>query len=205
MHARKSTSKGSPAQVDKAKEVIEKTVSGRVKDLPGFRGGYWLIDRQTGEGVTFTFFESEEHLKGSREAANQIRSSALSEIGAEVTGVDEFEVALDTGKKVHHDASHARVVQFEGDPNAIKMIEQVVLPRARQLPGFLGGFWLFDTATNKGVGVTLFDSVENLGKSREIANQIRSEGAGQTQGRIGEFKEYEVLARAETPTGAGAR
>jgi heme-degrading monooxygenase HmoA len=205
MYARKSTTKGSPAQVDKAKQVMETQAIPRVKEIPGFKGGYWLIDRETGEGITFTFFETEDHLKKSAETANQIRSSAVREIDAEVISVDEFEVALDTGQKIHNKASHARVVDFDGDPNAIKMIEQAVLPQAKQLPGFLGGFWLFDRAANKGVGVTLFDSAETLAASRDAANRIRSEGAGRTAGRIGEFKEYEVLARAETTTGAAAR
>jgi len=205
MHARKTVVKGSPEKVGEADRVIKSHVIPRAKELDGFRGGYWLIDRATGEVVSFTFFETQEHLAASAAGAAQIRSEGTRQIGAEVASVDEFEVALDTGQKVHQGANFARVVHFEGDPNAITMIEENVLPRARELTGFLGGFWLFDRSATKGVGVTLFDSAEHLASSREAAAGIRAQSAQRSSGRIGEFKEYEVLDRAETPASAAAR
>ena len=208
MHARKTTIKGSPDQVDRAKEVIESKVIPGVREMPGFKGGYWLFDRETGDAVSFTFFDTKDSLGASSEAANRLRGSASGEMGASITGVDEYEVGADTGATVHRGASHARVLHFDGDPAnadaAVTMIEERVIPGVRAFPGFVGGFWLIDREAGKGVGVTLYDSAENLKASRAPADTMRTQSAGQLGGTFGEFKEYEVLARTEAPERVGA-
>lgn len=206
MHARRTKITGSPELTEQAKQVVESKVIPAVNEMPGFRGGYWLIDPATGEGVTFTFFDTKENLQGSADRATQIRGDATSQIGADITSVDEFEVVLDTGPKVHHTASHARVVEFVGDPKrvdeAVGLLEKNVLPAVRNLQGFQGGFWILDRASGEGVGVTLFDSAASLDANREAANSIRERAGTQMPGTVGEFREYEVLTRAEAPKGA---
>lgn len=209
MHARRTKTKASPENLEKAKQVIEGAVIPASKELAGFKGGYWLADRGTGEGIGFTFYDTKENLQASAAKANQVRGDAVRDIGADLISVDEFEVVLDTGPRVHRTASHARVAEFEGDPNrideAVKLLETNVLPNVRNLPGFQGGFWIIDRASGKGAGVTLFDSSASLAANREAANAIRERTAAQMPGKVGEFKEYEVLTRAEAPTGAGIR
>jgi antibiotic biosynthesis monooxygenase (ABM) superfamily enzyme len=208
MYARRTVTKAAPEQAEKAKEVVENSLIPKARQLPGFAGGYWLIDRATGEALTFTFFDTKENLEASAAQAEQLRTGVASEIGATVQEVGGFEVGVDTGQKVHRGATHARVLNFEGDPAAIdqakQMISERVVPAVRNFPGFLGGFWLFDREAGKGVGVTLFDSAENLKASREAAAGVRAQGQSQTGGRFSEFKEYEVLTKAETPAGVGA-
>ena len=208
MYARRTVTKAAPEQAEKAKEVLENSLIPKAKQLPGFAGGYWLIDRASGEALTFTFFDTKENLEASAAQAEQLRTGVASEIGATVQEVGGFEVGVDTGQKVHRGATHARVLNFEGDPAAIdqakQMISERVVPAVRNFPGFLGGFWLFDREAGKGVGVTLFDSAENLKASREAAAGVRAQGVSQTGGRFSEFREYEVLTKAETPAGVGA-
>ena len=116
MHARRTKISGSPERIEQAKQVIESNVIPAANELPGFRGGYWLIDRATGEGITFTFFDTKENLQGTADAATHIRGDATREIGADITSVDEFEVVLDTGPKSitqHHTrgSSNLRVIR----------------------------------------------------------------------------------------------
>jgi hypothetical protein len=207
MHARRTKTKAAPETMAKAKQVIEGAVIPASKELRGFKGGYWLADPETGEGIGFTFYDTKENLQASGARANQVRGDAVRDIGADLISVDEFEVVLDTGPKVHHTASHARVVDFEGDPSrideAVRLLETNVLPNVRNLPGFQGGFWIIDRANGKGVGVTLFDSSASLAANREAANAIRERTKSQLPGTVGEFREYEVLTRAEAPAGAG--
>lgn len=208
MHVRKTATKGSPDQIDAAKRVIETQVIPKAKDIPGFKGGYWLINRETGEGVSYTFYDSKESLQGSAGAATQIRGDAMRDIGAELTSVEEFEVAVDTGSKVHRGASHARVLAFQGDPGnvaeGIKGLQEFVVPAVKQIPGFVGGFWVVDRATGSGFGVTLYDSADNLAASREAASGLRSQAGTRLGVTAGEFQEFEVFAKAETPAGVGA-
>jgi hypothetical protein len=209
MHARRTRTTGPPDKVEKGKQVIETVAIPKAKDFKGFKGGYWLIDRETGTGLTFTFFETKADLEASAAAATQVRSDAVKEIGGQVAGVDSFEVVADTGQKVHHDASHARVIEFQIDRDKIDgvgdALREFVIPRVKQLPGFVGGVWLLDRDAAKGVGLSLFDSQANLDASREAANAIRSQSGAKLGGTPGEFEEFEILTRAETPAGAAAR
>lgn len=208
MHARHSRIKTPPDRVDQAKEVVEKSVVPRLHDVQGFAGGYWMIDRATGDGAVFTFFDSKQNLEASADTANRVRQDALREIGGEALGIEHYEVGRDTGQKIHRGASHARVVNIQGDPadadRGPQMIEERVIPALRNFPGFVGGFWLVDRDSGKGVGVTLFDSAENLSASRPQAEQLREGTRQQLKGTVGEFREYEIFARAEAPTAVGA-
>ena len=93
MYARRTTVKASPDKAEEARRVIEGTVIPGARQLAGFRGGYWLFDPSAGESVSFTFFDTREHLEGSETAAQQLRTSASGQIGADVTGVERYEVA----------------------------------------------------------------------------------------------------------------
>jgi hypothetical protein len=83
---------GSP---DKIKDFIKYTnenVIPSAKKITGLKGGYWLIDRQTGKGFALTLFESASAVRASEESASKIRSQATQDLGAKVTGVEQYDV-----------------------------------------------------------------------------------------------------------------
>jgi hypothetical protein len=94
---------------------------------------------------------------------------------------------------------HARVTKFEGSPDqveaGIKMIKETVIPAAKKIAGFKGGYWLVDRATGKGFGVTLFESEAALKASEDAAAQIRSQAQSAT--KITGVERYEVVAQVE--------
>jgi hypothetical protein len=185
--------------------VIEETVIPTAEMLPGFLGGYWLADRKTGDGLTITFFDTKENLDSSAQKAQEIRTGAVRQIGAQIASVEELEVVASTGDKVHRSAAAARVVELATDPSrvdeGIKNIQENVIPTVGQFPGFLGGFWLFDRSSGKGLGVTLFESAERRGASDDSARQLRERSAQVTGADISEPREFEVIARALTTAG----
>jgi hypothetical protein len=207
MQARKTTTKASPEKIDEAKRVIEEQVIPAAQGLPGFLGGYWLADRKTGEGISFTFFDTKENLDATSQPAGEIRASATQAIGAEVVGVEQIEVALSTGDKVHRSATAARVIEFEAAPeradDGIKNIKENVIPTVSQFAGFQGGFWLLDRSSGKGIGVTLFDTSESVQASDDAARQLRERSAQAMNANLSQPHEYEVIARAVGVT-AGA-
>ena len=207
MHARRIKTSGSPDQVERAREVIEGTVIPGARAVPGFEGGYWLIDRASGQGVSVIFYDTEENLRAGSERAGELRTSATQQIGATVQGVDEFAVILDTGQKVHTGATHARYAEFAPGPGRAEEItrnlEENVLPNARRLPGFVGGLWAVDVAKGEGFGLTLFDSADSLAASRDVVRAVAQRSQEIMGGEAPAFTEYEILTRAETPSHAG--
>ena len=66
-----------------------------MKEMRGFMGILGLADRATGKMVAVTLWDSEDALKESEEAANQLRSGAASAGAAEIVSVERFEVVAD--------------------------------------------------------------------------------------------------------------
>lgn len=96
MHARVTTVKGPPESVDQATQVIREQVLPRARELPGFQGILSLADRKTGDGFSLTFWESEEAMAASDEAADAMRGQAVGAIeGSEVVSVERYEVTID--------------------------------------------------------------------------------------------------------------
>jgi hypothetical protein len=204
MYARRTVSRLPPERAASVRELIEAGLVSKGRNLPGFSGGYWLMDVATGEGLAFTFFDTKENLEGSAAQASQLRGFAAHNVGADMAEVGQFEVVADTGQKVHRGASHARVLNFAGDPvrldDAITMIPAQLTPiRGRAFGDSIGGFWLADRQNGTGVRVALFDSAASLTASRDRAAQVRAETATQIPGAFGEFAEYEVVGLEETP------
>jgi hypothetical protein len=209
MHARVSRFKGAPEDFDSNVETVKSQAIPAVERLPGFQGCYILGDRETGNSIGVFFFDSAESLAATRDAAGKIREGVAQSTSSQVVSVEEFEVLADSGKKVSRTANYARLGVQELDPSRIdagaQAIEQRAIPAIAQFPGSQGAVFLIDRASGRGMTLTLFDNSQNLNASREQATQLRSEVLGKIGGKmLGDFEEYEITARAETPVGAQA-
>jgi heme-degrading monooxygenase HmoA len=95
MHARVSTFAGDPSGIDKVTARARDEVLPAARGLAGFKGMLAMGDRATGKVVAITFWESEQAMADSEEAANRLRSDAAQAGGEEITGVGRFEVVID--------------------------------------------------------------------------------------------------------------
>ncbi len=95
----------------------------------------------------------------------------------------------------------ARVMSGDVTPDKVEtfvgMIRDQVIPRAKGLDGFKGGYWLADRSSGKVLGVTLYESEETLKASAEQADKIREEASRGAGLPIPSFQEFEVVASAE--------
>ena len=55
--------------------------------MPGSLGLLSLIDRDTGQSLSITLWDTEEAMVNSREAANQLRSQAATSTGSTIVNV----------------------------------------------------------------------------------------------------------------------
>jgi hypothetical protein len=90
--ARVSFGESDPARFDEGVANLHETIIPRMRELPGFQGGYWLADRTTGNFLAVVVYEGEEHLRQTEEVAAQVRQQAASIGGVRFTGVDTYEV-----------------------------------------------------------------------------------------------------------------
>ena len=90
MHARVSTYVGDGDALVEGFEAVRAPL----EELEGFSRAYFLVDRESGRGMSITMWESEDALNASVERANQMREQASGQAGASIEAVDSYEVAL---------------------------------------------------------------------------------------------------------------
>jgi len=96
MFARVTRTTFAPNRLDDLEPVVREQVLPAFQQIAGFRGLWAMADRQNGTGLTFTLWESEEAMRASEAAADQVRSAAAASADAEVVAVERYEVVFQT-------------------------------------------------------------------------------------------------------------
>jgi len=92
MVARTSRWKGSQETLERWAQHAEQQVMPFVSALPGNAGAVFLIDRETGTGLTLTLWESEEAAAETDRNAEQSRASTVAATGIELLERGRWEV-----------------------------------------------------------------------------------------------------------------
>jgi len=95
MLARVNIFRGSPDGLADATRMVRERVLPAARELEGFAGMRLLADRSTGKSMGITFWQTEQALQASEEAAARMRGESASESGSEIVGVERYEVTLD--------------------------------------------------------------------------------------------------------------
>ena len=67
MHARLLRMQVKPDRIDEAARIFAEEVAPGCRDLPGFRGAYFLVDRKLGECMPITLWETEADMIATEE------------------------------------------------------------------------------------------------------------------------------------------
>lgn len=93
MHARVTRLEVNPDRVDEINDYYRDTVVSQARHLRGFKGAVALVDRGSGNIFSFTLWESEETMRASEQAADEIRGTASTDLGFTPT-VERYEVGF---------------------------------------------------------------------------------------------------------------
>ena len=95
---------------------------------------------------------------------------------------------------------HSRLTTVQGKPegidDALRAIENDVIPATKIMPGFKNGYWLADRKSGKVLGITLFDSEKDVESSEAAASQLRKTVSEKLGAEIKNVERFEVIARA---------
>ncbi|MER5929880.1 hypothetical protein [Streptomyces sp. NPDC002054] len=94
MFARLSTYQGSPVPAEGDLSAKSEAIVQQVRDAPGFRGVYYLVDRASGMAASLTLWEDEAAMQASEDQAARIREEAAQREGQQILSVEHFEVAF---------------------------------------------------------------------------------------------------------------
>lgn len=95
MFARVNIFKGSGDVMEDATRIAREKALPALREVDGFAGLLILEDRKLGRSIGITFWQTEEALQASEEAADRMRSETAAEAGEEIVGVERYEVTLD--------------------------------------------------------------------------------------------------------------
>ena len=93
-----------------------------------------------------------------------------------------------------------RLTTIQGTPakidDAIRVVENDVIPGSKTLDGFRNGYWCADRASGKMLGLTLFETQEALEASEAAASQLRKTSTEKLGFEVKNVERFEVIAHA---------
>jgi heme-degrading monooxygenase HmoA len=89
-----STLEGSPNELDEGLHDIREHVLPILQQQDGFKGFIALGNRQSGELIGITFWESEQAMQASEEVGESTRSDTAEDTGDTIADVKRYEVGL---------------------------------------------------------------------------------------------------------------
>lgn len=94
MHARVTTLEVASDRFDDATRFTQEQVLPQLQQMDGFKGFVTLGDRESGRVRGVAFWESEEALHATDEAASRIRGSVAEATGGTIVSVENCEVSV---------------------------------------------------------------------------------------------------------------
>jgi len=92
--ARVTWTEAEPGQVDRMIDAFRMSLIPRMEEIPGFCSVSLMVDRNTGMGSAAVTYESREALDRSRDMGATMRDEFASAMGARITEVAEFDLAM---------------------------------------------------------------------------------------------------------------
>jgi hypothetical protein len=189
MHARSTTLHGRSENIDAGMQFIETEVRPMMDHIDGCMGLSCLVDRDTGQCIVTSSWQSEQAMRASDDQLRPIRERAGQIFGGSMQ-VDEWEIA------VMHRTDHGsccRVSWIQGDLDAlVDVFKYNAMPQIEQLSGFCSASVLVNRATGIGCVTTTYDSRESLDSSRSMADQIRARSAEQAGLQVLDVRQFDL-------------
>jgi heme-degrading monooxygenase HmoA len=76
-------------------------LEGRISDIRGSKGLYYLVDRETGHTLAITLWESEDALRASETAGEELRRETTTLSGGKILSVERYEVVAMPAESRH--------------------------------------------------------------------------------------------------------
>lgn len=203
MYARSITILGDPSSMDEGIAFVRDEVMPAVTAMDGCVGLSMLVDRESGQCIVTSSWESQDAMN-----ASDLNLAAIRRRGGEIMGgtpqVEVWEAAVMRRDHAVPDGACCRVTWIrmgQGDMDrALEVYRHGLLPEIETLPGFCGASMLVNRASGRGCGTVAFESVEAMEASRDRAWTIRESGAREAGVDVLDVEEYAlVIAHLRLP------
>ena len=158
-----------------------------IKEAPGCIGIAALVNRETGAGVSVSYWDTQESILATEAAGERIRTQVLAEGGPQVQDVDRFEVILQERVAPLISGTFVRVNDFVAPPanrDAVADVLRGGLPVGRGLSGFRAVLVSANRDTGRILVASIWDTAADgeasLEAARNVGDELRAVRATQT-------------------------
>jgi heme-degrading monooxygenase HmoA len=102
MHARVTRIAGERARLDAATAWFQEELLEQLERMEGYRDAMLLVDREHGEALAVSFWDSASSMKESERRAQELRAEAAARADGSVTHVDRYELVVQASAAVPH-------------------------------------------------------------------------------------------------------
>ena len=189
MYARSTRFQGKPANIDAGIKFVKTEVAPLLDQVDGCRGLSLLVDRQSGECIATSSWDSEAAMLASDKDLRPIRDRGRDVMGGSMQ-IDAWEIAI---LHRNHHGQCCRVSWLKGDLDAMVETFRVgILPQLEQTPGFCSASLLVDRFGAVGCATTAWEDQAAIEGSRLAADQMRSRLADEARGEVVQVHEFEL-------------
>ena len=189
MYARSTTFLGRPDNIDAGIAFVKNEAAPMLDQIEGCRGLSLLVDRETGQCIATSSWESEAAMHASDEQLRPIRDRGRDILGGSME-MDEWEIAV--MHRTHH-GECCRVSWLQGDLDAMTETFRVgMLPRLEQAAGFCSASLLVNRSAGLACATTAWETRAAMEASRAMADDMRSRTASDAGGEVVDVHEFDL-------------
>lgn len=197
-----------PDKVDEAIKNFETNILKGLRSAPGNQGASLMVNRQTGEAIGVTYWESAKALANSEQIGAQSRTQSVKSVpGSQIVNVERAELMIMDRVAAPKAGSFIRLTTANGDPDkldaAIVHLRNQVLPLLRAQKGYRATIASVDRLSGRFSASTVWDTKADLDASESKIAGPRAEvakaagaGAHDVQVEIFETAVVELSAAA---------
>jgi heme-degrading monooxygenase HmoA len=94
MHARMTKLHDVGGDVETAVRTVKENVIPRVREIDGYKGFLGFVEQESGTFMSFTLWETEDAMRASESAANQMRQDTVKMLASGAPTVKRFEAVI---------------------------------------------------------------------------------------------------------------
>ncbi len=184
-----------PESLDEGATNFEQRLLPRVRTLPGYVGAALLVDRADGRALAVTYWETEEALRGSEEAAAATRAQTTPP--STIVDVQRYDLAILERAQPPRANVFARVNAVHGSPAqvdaSLSFLRGQVLPALRAQSGFRALLVGVDRERGHSLVSSIWETEADRNASEAVVRGLRSDAARTAGASDVQVELYEVI------------
>jgi heme-degrading monooxygenase HmoA len=196
VYARTTTIEAKPSSLDAGIAYVRERVMPVLEGLEGHIGLSLVADRSSGRCIITSAWESEDAMRASASAVEEVRNRAAEIFGGASPTVDEWEIAVLHREREAGAGACVRVTWASVHTDQIDAGLEVfksALPALQELEGFCSASLLVDRTSGRGVSSIAFASADAMERNRGEMDRLSGSASAEAAAQIQEEHDFELM------------